>query len=146
MDSNKQYIELTGSNKQYLEVVENAFQNNELAKYGHLMMQYQCAMLEVKTKLDVDFNDSEIIVRVLKQPSCGNVQINGNTIDFDIEKELGIEVVGDTKVKIMVEDDEDKWEVFDDNVTDEKISDYNTDFYYQPRDYIAACYKKGEVL
>ena len=22
----------------------------------------------------------------------------------------------------------------------------NTDFYYQPRDYIAACYKKGEVL
>lgn len=23
---------------------------------------------------------------------------------------------------------------------------YNTDFYYQPRDYIAACYKKGEVL
>ena len=53
MDSNKQYIELTGSNKQYLEVVENAFQNNELAKYGHLMMQYQCAMLEVKTKLDV---------------------------------------------------------------------------------------------
>ena len=39
MDSNKQYIELTGSNKQYLEVVENAFQNNELAKSGHLMMQ-----------------------------------------------------------------------------------------------------------
>ena len=25
-------------------------------------------------------------------------------------------------------------------------SNYNTDFYYQPRDYIAACYKKGEVL
>lgn len=28
----------------------------------------------------------------------------------------------------------------------ESISDYNTDFYFQPRDYIAACYKKGTVL
>lgn len=26
------------------------------------------------------------------------------------------------------------------------ISDYNTDFFYQPRSYIAACYKEGEVL
>lgn len=29
---------------------------------------------------------------------------------------------------------------------DESISDYNTDFYYQSRDYIAACYKAGEIL
>lgn len=29
---------------------------------------------------------------------------------------------------------------------DDSISDYNTDFYYQPRDYIAACYAKGYVL
>lgn len=80
-------------------------------------------IIAVKTKLDVDFNDSEIIVRALKQPSCGNVQINGNVIDFEIEKELGIEVVGDTKVKIMVEEDEDKWEVFDDVVTEETINE-----------------------
>lgn len=80
-------------------------------------------IINVKTKLDVDFNDSEIIVRALKQPTCGNVQINGNIIDFEIEKELGIEVVGDTKVKILVEEDEDKWEVFDDVVTDETINE-----------------------
>ena len=29
---------------------------------------------------------------------------------------------------------------------DEHISDYNTDFYYQPRDYIAACYEEGVIL
>lgn len=29
---------------------------------------------------------------------------------------------------------------------EEKISDYNTDFYYQSRGYIAACYAEGEVL
>ena len=37
------------------------------------------------------------------------------------------------------------WEVYH-SWMDEQISNYNTDFYYQPRDYIAACYKKGEVL
>ena len=29
---------------------------------------------------------------------------------------------------------------------DESISDYNTDFYYQPRDYIAACYRNDTIL
>ncbi|MCB6991901.1 hypothetical protein LI177_00050 [bacterium 210820-DFI.6.37] len=29
---------------------------------------------------------------------------------------------------------------------EEKISDYNTDFYYQSREYIAVCYEEGEVL
>ena len=85
---------------------------NKTIKYSEL--------INVKTKLDVDMNDSEIRVIALKQPVCSNVQINGNIIDFDIEKELGIEVVGDTKVKIMVEDDEDKWEIFDDKVTEEE--------------------------
>lgn len=85
---------------------------NETIKYNEL--------INVKTKLDVDFNDSEIIVRVLKQPSCGNVQINGNTIDFDIEKELGIEVVNDEKVKIAIEEDEEPWDVIgDDEYTEE---------------------------
>ena len=37
------------------------------------------------------------------------------------------------------------WEVYHSWI-DAQISDYNTDFYYQPRDYIAECYKKGVVL
>ena len=88
---------------------------NKTIKYNDL--------INVKTKLDVDFNDSEIIVRALKQPSCSNVQIDENTISFDIEKELGIEVVGDQKVKIMVEDEEDNWEVFDDPITEENLQE-----------------------
>ena len=37
------------------------------------------------------------------------------------------------------------WEVYHSWIN-AQISDYNTDFYYQPRDYIAACYEEGEVL
>lgn len=29
---------------------------------------------------------------------------------------------------------------------DERLSDYNSAFYYQPRDYIAECYRQGEVI
>lgn len=78
-------------------------------------------LINIKTKIDANLNDSEIIVRTLKQPTCSNAKINGNVIDFDIEKELGIEVVGDTKVKIMVEEDDDKWESFEEENIEEVI-------------------------
>ncbi|MCD7982367.1 MAG: hypothetical protein LUF32_08685 [Clostridiales bacterium] len=37
------------------------------------------------------------------------------------------------------------WKVYHSWI-DDMISDFNTDFYYQPRDYIAACYRMGEIL
>ncbi len=37
------------------------------------------------------------------------------------------------------------WEVYHSWI-DETISDYNTDFFYQPRDYIAACYAEQKIL
>ncbi|MBQ3475280.1 MAG: outer spore coat protein CotE [Bacilli bacterium] len=78
-------------------------------------------IINIKSKIDADLNDAEIIVKALKQPECTNVNIEGNTINFEIEKEIGIEVVGDTKVKILTEDEEDEWEIFDDKL-DEDIS------------------------
>lgn len=29
---------------------------------------------------------------------------------------------------------------------DEKLSDYNSSFYYEPRDYIAECFRQGMVI
>ena len=67
----------------------------------------------VKTKEGTSLAGSDIIVRTLKQPSCSNVNIKDDVIEFDIEKELGIEVVNDAKVKVAVEDTEDTWEELD---------------------------------
>lgn len=64
--------------------------------------------------------NNSIIVRSLKQPSCSNVKINNGAIDYTIEKELGIEIIGETKVKIAIEDDEEPWDIIEDEV-DEKI-------------------------
>ena len=53
-------------------------------------------LFNVKTRTDADLTgDTDIIVRTLKQPSCSKVNIEDNgVITFDIEKELGVEIVG----------------------------------------------------
>ena len=68
--------------------------------------------------------DEEIIVRSLKQPTCVNTILNGNTIQYTIEKELGIELVGDVKVKIEANLEEDPWdEIAEDSVSSDEIQE-----------------------
>ena len=62
---------------------------------------------------------NEIIVRSLTAPSASNVEVEGNTLKLKVEKELGVEIVGDIKVKINVLDDYDDYEVDNSNVTDD---------------------------
>lgn len=59
---------------------------------------------------DEEVVGEEIIVRSLKQPNCVKVDIDGDNINYTVEKELGIELVGDIKVKIEANADEDPWE------------------------------------
>lgn len=87
----------------------------------------------VKVKENADLsNDTDIIVRSLKQPTCSDVKIKDDKlISFNIEKELGIEIVGETKVKIAIEEDEEPWEDIDDEIDDdilEKIDNVNEDY------------------
>lgn len=79
-------------------------------------------VFNVKTRESVD-GDTDVIVRALKQPNCVKVNIleNGD-INFDIEKELGVEIVGEGKVKISVEEEEDPWEEIEDDVDDKVLN------------------------
>ena len=74
-----------------------------------------------------DASNKDIIVRSLKQPTCISAKEDGNTIKLEIEKELGIEIVGDTKVKISsVDDDDDSWD--DLANPDEALDNINPDY------------------
>lgn len=78
-------------------------------------------VFNVRVKEDSDLTgDTDIIVRTLKQPTCSKVDItdDGN-IMFDIEKELGVEIVGETKMKISIEEDEEPWQNLDEEVTED---------------------------
>ena len=73
--------------------------------------------------------DTEIIVRALKQPTVTDVSIHGDEVKMNVEKEIGAEIVGDTKIKIQIMDDEDDYEIITDEptpipeITDEDIEE-----------------------
>lgn len=74
--------------------------------------------VQIKRKEDTDIADGEeVIVRSLTQPNCIQAEIVNNQIHYTIEKELGIEVVGDTKVKIAIDPTEDPWDEIEDSTT-----------------------------
>ncbi len=75
-------------------------------------------IVNVRKKEDDMIQGEEVIVRSLKQPTCTKADIHGNQITYTIEKELGVELVGDTKVKIAINEEEEPW---DDIETEEDI-------------------------
>lgn len=70
---------------------------------------------------DTDITNEDIIIRSLKQPSCTRADIIDGKIEYTIQKELGIEIVGDVKVKISYDEEEDPWEIITDDVDDNDI-------------------------
>lgn len=67
-------------------------------------------------------NDSEIIITSLKNPTVIDVSARNNIINYEIEKELGIEIIGDAKVMIQIVDDGfDDYDIIDEEVSEEQI-------------------------
>lgn len=84
-------------------------------------ISYSELLLVTRKKESNISSEEEIIVRSLRQPSCSKVEIVDGSIEYDIEKELGIEIVGDTKVRISVDEDEDDWEEITDTIEEEQV-------------------------
>ena len=82
-----------------------------------------------------DTENEEVIIRSLSGPSCSKAEISGSVINCTIDKTLGIELVGDTKVRINTLDEVDDWEEITDSDTtiDEKIDEeVNEDYLDNP--------------
>lgn len=83
--------------------------------------------LKLKDQTDLS-SDTDVIVRSLKQPSCSKVEImDDGSINFDIEKELGIEIVGEKKIKIAIEEDEEPWDIIDEDVDDDILNEIDNE-------------------
>ena len=90
-----------------------SYDNNTKTNVFRESNSYQ-EVVHLNKKGNNDTENEEIIVRSLKQPTVIKADINNNQITYTIEKELGIELVGNTKVKIAVDEDEEEWELLDD--------------------------------
>ena len=77
--------------------------------------------VSVPKQADSDITNEDIIIRSLKQPSCTRADIVDGKIEYTIQKELGVEIVGDVKVKISYEEEEDPWEIIMDDMDEDDI-------------------------
>jgi len=76
---------------------------------------YYEEIVKVKIK-DNTTNGEEVIIRSLKNPSCVDVSSNNSIIKYTISKELGIEIVGDQKIRIPISNNEEDYDI----IIDEK--------------------------
>ena len=101
-----------------------SYDNNTKTDVVRKSNNYQ-EVVQLNKKEELDSDNEEIIVRSLKQPTVIQADIDDNKIIYTIEKELGIELVGNTKVKIVVdEEDDDDWDLLDeDNKLDKEVEE-----------------------
>lgn len=82
----------------------------------------------LKVNLKEDNDNNEVIVRSLKQPTVTNVSLDNGVIKMDIEKELGVEVVGNTKIKVPIEDLVDDYEDLTNQESVDNIDQVDTEY------------------
>lgn len=76
----------------------------------------------------LDISNEDIIIKALKQPTVADVSIKDGLVNLTIEKELGVEVIGDTKVKIAVEDTDDDYDEIMDLDSDPELDAITDDY------------------
>lgn len=98
-----------------------SYENNTKTAVEARMVEYT---EEVHVNLKENTNlstDSEILLNALKSPTVVDVNSIDNKISYEIEKEIGIEIIGDAKVKIQVINDEDDYESLNEEVSDNEL-------------------------
>ncbi len=123
----------SGSNQNGVIVVRGSFDVNVWYSYQNdTKTAVTTKKFQYEEKMNIRLRDghkldssSEIIVRSLNQPTVTDVQIEGNNVHLSIEKELGIEVVGNTMIKVTVEDDPDDYDIIDD-VDDSSVEEIDS--------------------
>lgn len=71
--------------------------------------------MQVTKKEDREFeNDDQLKAKCLSKPKCLSAYKNGNDVIIEIEKEMQIEVSGETCIKVEVKREAEVWDEFDD--------------------------------
>lgn len=112
----KEYIKINGS---FDVNIWYSYENNTKTDVINGSVNYE-EKVRVRLKDNSYLSEeSEIIVRSLKNPSCVDVSCENNIIKYTILKELGIEIVGDQIIRIPISNNEDEYDLI---VDEEEIS------------------------
>lgn len=71
---------------------------------------------------DTNYDNTSIVIRSLNDPKCVSVNINEDSINYQVDLELGIELVGDVKVRIATDDNLEEYkEIIEESNIDKEI-------------------------
>ena len=76
----------------------------------------------VKMNINNLQGNEEVMVNCLKQPTVTDVKIENNIVKLKVEKDFGIEVVGNTTVRVAALDDFSDYEEVYDSPTEEELN------------------------
>ncbi len=121
-----EYIRINGN---YDVNIWYSYDNNTKTDVVNSNVTYE-EKVRVRVRDNEDDESTEVIVRSLKNPTCIDVNSNNNVIKYTISKELGIEIVGDTKIRIPVSNNEDDYDIIidEDAVGEEIDKNVNTNY------------------
>ena len=80
-------------------------------------------LIPIRTLEDYNGED-DIIVRMIKQPTCVDALFKDGKIIYKIDKTIAVEVVGDTKIRVGIEDSNDLSDFVDEEVDKEVNADF----------------------
>lgn len=121
------YIKIVGS---YDINIWYSYDGNTKTDVVSKTMNYE-EKVRVRIKENSEVNDdTEIIIRSLKNPTCIDVSNSDKTIKYTISKELGIEILGDTKIRIPISNSEDDYDIIIDenSISDEIDKSVNVNY------------------
>ena len=73
--------------------------------------------------IDGEYDNTSIIVRSLDDPKCVKVNIDNNIITYQVDFTLGLELVGDVKVKVEVDNQLDEYDLIEENQSNEVVKE-----------------------
>lgn len=74
-------------------------------------------------EVNTDYDNTSIVVRSLNDPKCVSVDISNDAINYQVDLMLGIELVGDVKVKIAVDENLDDYDLIKEEKDDETLNE-----------------------
>ena len=69
--------------------------------------------------IDTEYDNTSVLVRSLSDPKCSDVKIDGNNLNYQVDFTLGLELVGDVKVKVEVLDNLDDYDLIEEEKNDD---------------------------
>ena len=122
-----EYIKINGS---YDINIWYSYDNNTKTDVVSKKMFYEERVhVRIKDNSNLD-SDDDIIIRCLKNPSCIDVSNDKRLIKYTISKELGIEIVGDQKIRIPISNNEEDYDIIidEDEINDEIDKQVNENY------------------